>query len=314
MTRKLITLISFITTLTVYGQNAIENKLTDAHQDIKQTKISLIPPTGFSVGQDFIGFQQNDFDSRIMVLDFPEPYSMTSEVITNQILTNKDIEVKKIEDITINGLQAVLITMIQKNGNNIYAKFVLILGTKEESVVLIGVSPSNLKEISAEIRKSILTVFYDENRTLDPFASLNYAIDVKGTKLKFAKKTSDSRLFNVDGKIPTGSTDKTFLTVAQIFSSVVEKDKKLLSINLTKQLPYEIEKIEYTNEIKIGGLSGYETFARVKKTKTEDPECIYQVILFNDTLYNMCFLGMTNDKTDKSIDDIKKAILTFKQK
>jgi hypothetical protein len=71
--------------------------------------------------------------------------------------------------------------------------------------------------------------------------------------------------------------------------------------------------IEYTKEITVDGVSGYEIYANGKSKKTGEKEKVYQVILFSDKLYYI-FFGTTNDETDKSIEEIKKAVMTFKRK
>jgi hypothetical protein len=60
-------------------------------------------------------------------------------------------------------------------------------------------------------------------------------------------------------------------------------------------------------------MSGYEIYAKGSNDETNETENIYQVILFNDKLYYMLF-GTTNDQTDQSIEEMKKAIMTFSRK
>ncbi|MBI1316854.1 hypothetical protein GC167_08375 [bacterium] len=69
MTKQILTTFLVIISLTVWGQNKIENKLSDEHKNIKGTKISLIPPKGFTDGLNFLGLQQTESGSSIMVLD-----------------------------------------------------------------------------------------------------------------------------------------------------------------------------------------------------------------------------------------------------
>ena len=313
MTTKILTSFLILISLAGCGQKKIENKLSDQHQDIKGTKVSLIPPKGFIDGVNFLGLQQSESGSSIMVLDIPGPYSETSKAMTKESLLSKGIEVKKIENLTINGLPAVFVTGIQNAYGTIYTKYILAFGTEQETIMLNGVFPENLKKIGDEIKKSMLTVFYDEKKKPDPFASIDYSIDVSGTKLKFANSMSNMLSFTVDGQSPTASTDKTDLITGKSYSQITQEDKKLFAINRLKQLPIEIEKIEYVEEITIDGISGYEIFAKAKGEEAGKTETIYQVILFSGKMYYI-FLGTTNDKTDNSIDDIKKAILTFKRK
>jgi hypothetical protein len=313
MTKTILTTFLLSICLTTFGQKRIDNKLTEEHQNIKGTKISLIPPKGFTDGLNFLGLQQTESGSSIMILDIPGPYSETSAGINKENLSSKGVELSKIENLTINGLPAIFVTGTQNAYGNIYTKFILVFGTDSETIMINGVYPENLKKVGDEIKKSMLTVFYEADKKINPFDALDYTLDVSETKLKFGKSMSNSLIFSVDGQVPTSSSDKTNLIVAKSFSQITTEDKKLFCINRLKQTPIEIKNIEYTNEITIDGVSGYEIYAKGKSKKSGETENIYQVILFSDKLYYILF-GTTNDETDKSIEEIKKAVKTFKRK
>jgi hypothetical protein len=295
MTRRIFTTFLVLISLTVWGQKKIENKLSDEHKNIKGTKISLIAPKGFTDGLNFLGLQQTESGSSIIILDIPGPYSETSKAMTKENMLSKGVEMKKIENLTINGLPAIFATGTQNAYGNIYTKYIIVFGTDNETIMINGVFPENLKKIGGEIKKSMLTVFYEADKKINPFAALDYTIDISETKLKFGKSMSNSLIFSVDGQVPTASSDKTALIVAKSFSQITAQDKKLFCINRLKQALIKIENIEYTNEITIDGISGYEIYAKGKDKKSNETENIYQVILFSDKLYYILF-GTTNDE------------------
>lgn len=313
MTKVILTTFLFLICLATFGQKIIDNKLTKEYHNIKGTKISLIPPKGFTDGLNFLGLQQTETGSSIMILDIPGPYSETSAGINKENLLSKGVEPTKIEKLIINGLPAIFVTGTQKAYGNIYTKYILVFGTDRETILINGVHPENLKTGDHEIKKAMLTVFYEADKKINPFDILDYTLDVSKTKLKFGKSMSNSLIFSIDGQVPTDSTDKTNLIVAKSFSPINTDDIKLFCINRLKQTPIEIENIEYTNEITIDGVSGYEIYAKGKSTISGETENIYQVILFSDKFYYI-LVGTTNDETDKSIAEIKKAVKTFKRK
>lgn len=313
MTRKIYTTFLVFISLIVCGQKKIENKLTNEHQNINGTKISLIRPNGFTAGVNFLGLQQIESGSSIMILDIPGPFSDTSKGISIENMLSKGVEVKKIENLTINGLPAIFATGTQNAYGNIYTKYILVFGTDNETIMINGVYPENLKKVGDEIKKSILTVVYEADKKINPFEALDYIINVSETKLKFGKSMSNMLIFSVDGQVPTASSDKTNLIIAKSFSQITTEDKKLFCINRLKQNPIEVKNLEYINEITIDGISGYEIYAKGKNKKSTETENIYQVILFSDKLYYILF-GTTNDDNDKSIEEIKKAVKTFERK
>jgi hypothetical protein len=313
MLKQIGTVIFLLFSLTVFSQTSINNKQSEKHKNINGTKISLIPPQGFISAQNFIGLQQAESGSSIMVLDIPGPYSEISAGLNAENLLSNGVEVSLIEPLTINELPGMLITGKQRAYGSTYSKYILVFGNESETIMLNGIFPENMKKFGAEIKKSILSVIYDAGMKLDPFAVLDYTIDVSETKLKFAASSSGSLIFTVDGKIPTASEDKTNLIVTKSFNTVTPDDKKQFCINRIKKTPVDIQTIEYTNEISVDGMNGYEIYAKAKSKNTDTPENIYQVILFSDDLYYI-LISTSNDETPESINEAKKAINTLKRK
>ena len=303
----------FFTSLNLSGQPATNNVLTPDHQNINGTKISLIAPKGFEKAANFLGFQQTQSGATIMVLDIPGPFAETSKAITKEDFLSQGVEVKTIEKLELNGLPAFFVTGEQNAHGNIYTKFVLVFGTANETILINGASPNNLQEIAKEIKTAMLTCFYDADKKINPFDALDYELDVSPGKLIFAKSVSNSLAYTSDGNLPTKSTDKTTLVVAKSFSKTVIEDKKLFALNRLKQLPIKITKIESTQQITIDDIPGYEIVASGKDKKTGNPEKSYQVILFSDSLYYI-FYGSTNQDFDNNINELKKAVKTFRRK
>jgi hypothetical protein len=287
--------------------------LTTEHQNIIGTKISLIPPKGFVKADNFLGLQQTQSGSTIMVLDIPGPFSETSKALTKEGFLSQGVEVKSIENLTLNNLPAIFVTGEQNAYGNIYTKYVLCFGTDKETIMINGASPNNLNEISNEVKVSILSSFYEENKKINPFDVVDYEIDILKSKLIFAKSISNSLTWTTDGLLPTKSADKTSLTIAKSFSKTAIEDRKLFTLNRLKQLPIEIINTESTKEISVDGISGYEIISTSKNKKTSEQEKTYFVMLFSDSLYYI-FYGSTNQNFEDNIDELKKVVKTFKRK
>lgn len=296
-----------------FGQDKIENKLTNEHLNVSGTKVSLIPPKGFIKASNFLGLQQIESGSSIMILDVPGPFTETSKGLTKEGFLSKGIETKEIQNITLNNLPAILVTGEQNAYGNAYIKYVLAFGTEKETILINGACPKNLEQIGALIKTSILSAFYDADKKINPFETVDFELDVSGSTLRFAKNMSNSLIFTIDGEFPTKSIDKITLIATKSFTEIDIKDKKLFALNRLKQMPIDLEKVETTLEITIDGVSGYEVMASAKDKKTGDPEKIYQVILFSDKLYYL-LVGSTNDRTQKGINELKQVVKTFKRK
>lgn len=300
--------ISFVT-----AQNNIKNEITTNHLNVSGTKISLIPPKGFTKAQNFVGFQQDESGSTIMLMDIPGPFSEVSKGMTTQNFLSKGVEVKSIEEYILNGKKGLFLTAEQNAYGKIFSKFIFVFGTENETIMINGAFPNNLMEIGKEIKTSILSSFYDENKKINPFDSVDFEIDTNGTNLIFAKNRSSMLTYNTDGLLPTKSKNDTSLIVGKALSNVEIEDKKLYALNRLKKMPFEIVKIENINEVTVDDVSGYEITAIAKDKKTGLEEKVYQVMLFSDNLYYI-LLGTTNNDYEKNISEIKKIVKTFKRK
>lgn len=313
MKRLLSFTIILLTLSTVTGQTTENNVLTSEHQNIVGTKISIIPPIGFIKADNFLGLQQTQSGATIMVLDIPAPFAETSKGLTKEGFLSQGVEVKTIKKLTLNNLPAIFVIGEQNAYSNTYTKYILCFGTEKETIMINGAIPSNLEKIAKEVKTSILSSFYEENKKIDPFEVLDYEIDVSKSKMIYAKGMSNTMTFNIDGLLPTKSQDKTSLFIAKSFSKIPVEDKKLFALNRLKQLPINIINIENTETIEIDTISGYQILLTTNNKKTNEPEKIYFVILFSDNLYYILY-GSTNNTFDKNIDELKKVVKTFKRK
>lgn len=295
------------------SNKTLTNKLTSDHINIEGTKISLIPPHQFIKATNFQGLENVENGSTLAVLDIPAPFTETSKGMTKELLLTQGLNVKEIENLTFNNYPALFITGEQNAFGKINTKYILTFGSEKETMMLLGLVPNNLVETSKEIKTSILSSFYDIDKKINPLENVEYRLDVKGSKLVFAKSMSNSLIYTIDGISPTKSLDKTTLIVGKSFTLPNNEDLKQFSINRLQQMPIEIEKIESVNQITIDGISGIEIVAIGKNKQTSETEKLYQTLLFTESFYYMLF-GSTNQNFDANINEIKKVVITFKRK
>ena len=312
--KKIILLaLTIIHSVVLFGQNDINNQLTTEHKAVDGTKISIVPPNGFTTASNFLGFQQSQSGSSIMVLDIPAPFSEASKGLNKDGLLSQGMTLKESQKLTLNDLPAILIKAEQNAYGNVYTKYILAFGTEEETILINGTFPQNIEDLNEVLKKSLLTTVYDSNKKINPFDTVDFEISTEGTDIVFAKSVSNSLIFNRDGKIPSEAKDNASLIIAKAFSKVNILYKKLFAMNRIRQLPIEIDKIISTEPIEIDGIKDYEIVADGSDKKTGDKEKAYQVILFSDSLYYLIF-GSSQSDFDNNIELFRKLAKTFKRK
>ena len=306
-----ILLISFSNLL--YSQDVIDNIVTEEHENIAGTKVSLIPPSGFTKASNFSGFQQNESGSSIMVVEMPSSILEMKDVFTKEALLSKGIELEEIKELKINDLSAILITGSQSSNGTLFSKVILVLGNDKEVILINCAYPNDLQEIGIEITNSILTVIHVANLEVDPLDGIDFSVNTDSTDLILAKSIGNSFIYTLDGKFPTESRSKANLIIAKSHSEVSIIDRKLFVLNRIKQTPFDIIEIDSTIALSIDGISGYEVYAKGVSQTSGLEYGLYQVILFSDHMYYI-FFGSAAPEDKKTLEEMKRIVKSFERK
>lgn len=313
MILRLILFISiFLNVCIAFGQKEVNNVLTAGHLPVSGTKVSLIPPNGFEKAANFTGFQQTQSGSSIMVMSIPGPAAKVQAGLSKEAFMSQGVEISEIEKLTFNGMPALFLTGTQNAHGNVYTKLILCFGTDQESVMINGAFPQNLQEVGKVIRQSMFGAYFDAGKKVDPFEALDFAINIAGSKMVFAKNVAGSLVYNVDGKLPTESVDRTSFIIAKSLSKMQLEDKKLYCLNRIKQL-YPGIAIDSVSELSVDGISGYEVSGDFKGKEGDQNEKIYQAILFSDNLYYI-MIGYSNSDFTRNLEIFRSLARTFKRK
>lgn len=302
----------FFYTCTTQGQIVVENSLTSEHRSVPGTRVSLIPPNGFEKATNFTGFQQTQSGSSIMVVSIPGPVEKIQAGLTREGALSQGVEVAEIEKLIINQMPALLLTGTQNAYGNSYSKFVLCFGVNDETIMINGMFPQNLQEVGKGIKQAMLSAHFDPNKKVNPFEALDFEISTAGSRLVFAKSVANSFVYNIDGKLPTESPDRTSFTIGKSFGKMQMEDKKLFSLNRSKQLYPDIT-VDSTQGLTIDGISGFEIIGNVRNKKFDQPEKVYLVFLFSDSLYYI-MIGSSNMDFDNNLNTFKSTAKSFKRK
>ncbi|WP_432670966.1 hypothetical protein [Flavobacterium sp. SM2513] len=306
-------LFTLLCSISIFGQTTITTTITPQHQEIYGSKISIIAPKEFAIATSFLGFQQAETNSSVLIMDIPGPFAEVSKGLTKENLLKQGVQVETIESVILNGVPGVLITAEQTAYDVVFRKYSLAFGTDKESILINGIAPKGNLELEQAVKDALLSTVYHADKVLTPLDSVDFEISTEGTDFVFAKSMSNMLVYNRDGKIPSETDDKASLVVAKAFSKVEIADKKEFATNRIKMLPVQITKINAVVPIVVHGLSGYEITAEGVDRKTGKKEQAYQVMLFVDKSYYILF-GSSEADFENNLRLFKKLIRTFKLK
>lgn len=317
--KKLLTILFFAKVIAIYGQNAIPsnivNTLTDAYISVAGTKVSLIPPPNFTKAENFCGFQNEETNSAILIIEAPAPFNETTKDFTKSGFQSQGVNLINKEELTLNNLPAFFIEAEQNAYGKIYKKYILVFGSDNNTTVVNATFPKEYNaEISDKIKKSILSVVYTKSKKTNSLEQINYSINVENTKLKPAATFANCALYTVDGIVPAKSKDKSSFMISPSLGKMEIPDKKSFATNRLRQMQgFTNIVIEKTTDIQINGLNGYEIIANANNTKTQGKEKIYYVVLFKEQIYYL-LLGIADDDFENNLTLFRNITETFKLK
>ena len=300
---------SLLLTFLLIGQLSFGQ--TEKHVKVSGTKCSLIPPEGFLAATSFSGFQNAEKGASIMINELPAPYQTLVDGFTADALKTKGMTLISKQTIDFNNSKATIISVTQPANGMTYIKQILVFGDAKGTIMVNGIYPETSKNIESKIKEALLSTSYNSSQNENPLDAATFSINTDGTDFKVVKFISGSLLYSTDGKIPT---DKPTLIVGNSLAKISASNQKQYAEERLKKLPRgEFSVIKEIKEITIDNLKGFEILAN-GKDKDDNPELIYQVMLFNDKGDYYIILGKSKDESEKYLKTFKSIAETFKRK
>lgn len=303
-----ITVLSLLLTI-----SAISFGQTDKHKPVAGTKVSLIPPKGFTPAKSFSGFQHEDGLS-VMVSELPADYTTIVKSFTAEALKAKGMTLIDQQIIDFRNSKATLVKVNQKANGITYLKQILVFGDSLNTVMINGIYPEELKSFETLIRNSLLSAYYNPDQNDNGENAADFKIDVSGTPFKFTKYLAGSLSYTTDGQIPTKSADKGILIVASSIGNTAEGDKKQFATARMKTLPRgETIEITETNPVSVDKLDGYELVG-YGKDGGGNKQLVYLAVLFTKANEYYIVNGSSIRDFDSFLANFRKVLKTFKLK
>ncbi|TXF89983.1 hypothetical protein FUA23_08505 [Neolewinella aurantiaca] len=286
---------------------------TSAHQLVAGTNIYLIPPTDFSVSENFTGFQNpEDPTAMIMVTSIPGPFDQISAGFTKEMLASRGMTLNKKQEATVAGIGALYVELDQYSQGLTFTKAILIYGDATETTLINGVSVKDSVALGASIRESVRSAVIGDVTSADPQSRLSFTVDESAGNLQFASVIGNSLLLTRDGKVQTESEDRATLIIDRSYNTQEIEDKEAFTTLRLATLPgkYKAASEEYPRKVELAGMSGYEIFA----TGADKEETAHLTILFRKEGGYFIFLATYLTGSTQAQADIEAILESFRVK
>lgn len=280
-------------------------------ENVEGTKVSMVPPEGFTPALKFFGYENTELASSIMVNEMPFPFADSN--FTREGFEKGGMILESKDEVVIDERNAFLYTLNQNLYGIEYKKYLLAFGDTVHTVLLTGVFPKSIGKVDSVIKASLLTAEYNKDMIVNPLASCDYSINIENWDYKFALVASGTFAYTLDGKLPTKSEGKEVFMVGNAISKVDFGNKKQYSLERFKKLPYAAKwTINSINEVSIDALPGYEIVA-YENVAGQNMKLIYFVMLFEKDSYYL-MNGTAAMKMEDNLTIFKEIAGTFKRK
>lgn len=250
------------------------------------TRISLDPPPGFSPAETFPGYQKSDVGASIMVNELPAPITEIRAGLTAEGLASRGMVLLASEPASVSGYRAQLLHVTQTAFGITFEKWMLVFGTAEQSVMLLGTFPQQTGEsLRAPIRRSLLSAQWDLESAAGRAADLPFHVE-ETSMLKIASRLMNTLMLTKGGVEGPVSAEDPLLVVGASISDVDLSDLDAFSrqrLSQTAQVK-QLENIQ-GGVTTVGGLPAYELTADAQDARTGVPIRIYQLIAADGARY-----------------------------
>lgn len=256
------------------------------------TSVTLDPPEGFTLSEQFPGFSDGAIGS-IMVTELPVSAvemqtQMTAEAIASRGMTELGRETHG---------KAVLVKVAQATGDGrTVHKWMRIDGDPERTVMVVGTVLEGDARVEA-VKQALQTVTLAEKPTEPHPATIAYAITpAKGWATAGTLQTM--QLFSLGGKAPPLADDEPRFMVGPSVSPVDLTDLEGFAQQRLAQLPFQGMHGDSVETLTVGGRPAVELTATGKAPGNEVQRVIYQLVVAQeDGTYHLA-VGIGADKKE----------------
>lgn len=247
--------------------------------------VKIRQPVGFKTAESFDGFEQPETISSVLSTATPGPFAEFSAAFTREQMEKRGWTLQGREDVTVDGLPGVLVQFDQPLSGQVFAKWSLIFGSEQRSNMVTATFPkAHAAQLSERLKASVLSA-RPTGQAPDPAARLPFIMG-GSSKLQISPSISNAFTFTRDGKIPIQSPADPLFIATQALGKVDIPNRREFSLQRLQQTAnISGLTVQSTSAITIDGLSGFETLARARDTKTGTPLIVYQTILFPEDSY-----------------------------
>jgi hypothetical protein len=263
------------------------------------TKVSLTPPAGFTLAQQYPGFEREADRATIMVTELPTDASEMTRAMTRDALASRGMMLMASSNQVINGKPARLLNVRQGSPNGDVLKWMLIAGDRTTTIMIVGTFPADSPyNIGTSIQHALLSSSWGQAAP-DAFEGLPFRI-TPTSRLKLARRVGNMLTLTESGTMGSpGSSEAIYLVGHSIGHGDVGDLRNFSEVRARQTTLTKSVGNFRGRTVQVDGLDAYELEADAIDTRSGAPMRLYQVIVPDDTGY---FIAQGLTGVDRAAD------------
>lgn len=157
----LVFLTILLTTSLSYSQKKLKIRWTEDHKLMNGTKVFIVPPAGFRLHVNSLSYVHNETGANIGAIQSYKPLKSITGHLSDSYFQKKKSKVIECKKLKINACSGVFYELEIEFFDRITTKYILVLGNKNEYVLIESYCPKEYPLANITLKKSMLTSFYD---------------------------------------------------------------------------------------------------------------------------------------------------------
>jgi len=278
------------------------------------TKVRLAPPDGFSVAQQYPGFERAEDRASIMVTELPVSAPAMARSMTRPALATKGMTLISASDPVIAGTPARLLHVRQQGPRGEVLKWILVAGDTKTTFMIVGTfADGGSQEIGESIRQSLLTASWNGAAAApSPFEGLPFRM-TPTAKLKLARRVSNMLMFTESGTPGTpGATEALYIAGHSIGQGQIGDTRAFSETRVRQTTAARGVTNVKGRPLLLEGLDAYELEADASDARSGRAMRLYQVIIPDQTGYFILQGFIRADRAAEIVPEFKALTSRFR--
>lgn len=277
------------------------------------TDVRMDPPAGFTPAERFPGFQAADRRASIVVTEIEGPVSEIRDGMTRPNLASRGMTLVEKQVINVDGQEALLLRVTQAARGVRFSKWMLVGGTSERTIMVVGTFPADAADLSGPIRRALMSVSWAGQTKKDLFEGLNFRVDPT-TGLRLASRMGNMLVLTESGKLDGGDRSMAVLVVGPSLSDVKIDDLEAFS----KERATQTDRLEMIRNIqgtmtRVDSLPGYELTAVGTDPQTHRSVALYQLLLADAGGYYLGQGFVESSRMEDVVPTFRRVMTSFRR-